>query len=158
MSHLRPMIYLACSRLKNSGAVVQYKEMPKNARGAGERQGSGAQVERSLPFFPPPPPPFPYRARLIFALLILNMSPLYTSWEPGTGCYLVFNCIVSLSCNNLNDLFTICWSVDDFCCEAQVLKSHRHSAFVKHKSYMYAQLHGYLLKKLEFSVVHQFCF
>ena len=26
MSHLRPMIYLACSRLKNSGAVVQYKE------------------------------------------------------------------------------------------------------------------------------------
>ena len=62
MSHLRPMIYLACSRLKNSGAVVQYKEMPKNSREAGERQDSRAQVERSLPFFPPPPPPFPYRA------------------------------------------------------------------------------------------------
>ena len=55
MSHLRPMIYLACSRLKDSGAVVQCKEMPKNARGAGERQGSGALSS----IFPAATAPFP---------------------------------------------------------------------------------------------------
>ena len=64
---------LTCSRLQDSGAVVQLKWCGKRA-GAGEREGGGGGV--SLPFFPPTPP-FPDRARPIFAWLALFFSRPY---------------------------------------------------------------------------------
>ena len=64
---------LTCSRLQDSGAVVQLKWCGKRA-GAGEREGGGGGV--SLPFFPPTPP-FPDCARPIFAWLALFFSRPY---------------------------------------------------------------------------------
>ena len=61
---------VACSRLKDSGEKYSFsKKKCEKRAGAGEKQGG----------------PFPSRARLIFASLVLLISPHYTIWEPGTG-------------------------------------------------------------------------